>query len=203
MLHLSVLKAWILSVMIFLVPNAPWKDTFESTAEAFAENAIASPLFKDDDGRKTASVMISLAWFEGSLKPNAEGDHDCLKRDPRTKKCTQIDLTRPHSFCTFQINDSNFGTLGVTKDQLLTDIKVCTATALRMMKKSFTICSGRSVEDLLNWYAVGTNTCPLTVEQDKGRHRMRKGLWIFTHKPLLDEHRAQAPVVTTFLTDAP
>lgn len=199
MLQLPILKAWALSVMLFLVPSAPWRSSYEASAEAIAENAISSPLFKDDDGRRTAAILISVAFFEGTFKPNAEGDHECLRRE--SGHCVKLDQTKPHSFCMFQINDTNFGSLGVTREQLQTDIRVCTSTALRMMKMSFHNCSGMSLEDRLNWYVMGQRTCPAKVPMDKGQHRIRKGMWIYNHRPLLPEHLSAGGEVTSFLTD--
>lgn len=174
----SILKLWILNVLLAMEPNTPWKGTYESTAEAFAKYAVQMPLFQgDEDGRKTASIFVSVAWFEGHFKPDAQGD--CDKTDPKTGMCA---AGRPHSFCTFQINESNLKSFDVTKDQLLSDIDTCTRVAASIMKRSFSVCKDRPLEDRLNWYAAGGGDCRANVP--KGRHRMNKGKWVYDRFPL-------------------
>jgi len=201
MLTLTVLKAWILSVMLLIEPSAPWKATYESTAEAIATDVVnGKPLFKDDDGRHTASVFISLGLFESHFKQDAEGD--CTHTDPKTGMC--VVGSKPHSFCAFQVNESNFAYLGVTKDSLLTDINVCTKAASKMIHKSFETCSGKDTKgeplgakDRLNWYAAGGRGCRPDVI--KGEHRINKASWIFGHFPL-SKGVAQNDVIAPFLT---
>lgn len=156
------------------VENVPWKDTYPTTAAAFAKAANSNPLFQGEDGpAKTLSVLVSVATFESALRPDAKGD--CDKKD-RNGMC--LPGARPHSFCAFQIHETNFATLGVTRDQLLTDIDLCTQSALRLMRQSFRLCRGKTDENLLNQYTTGGPVC-VKPTKDEGAHRMRKAKWLF------------------------
>lgn len=198
MLTLTVLQAWILSVMMAMQPEAPWKATYESTAQAIATEVLAGQaLYKNDDGRHTAAVFISLAWFESNFRPDAAGD--CKEREANGM-CKEG--SRPHSFCAFQINESNFAWLGVTQQQVMTDINVCTKAASKIIHKSFKVCSrGKDLtaQDRLNWYAAGGPDC--RVGMAKGRHRINKATWIFGKFPVTPEMAALdqvgAPVMLT------
>lgn len=176
---MNSLATWVLTLLTSLEPNTPWKGTYLDTAQAFAEAAQSQPLFAGPDGsRRTAAVLISVAWFEGHFKQDAQGD--CDETDPKTGTCKRG--SKPHSFCTFQIHESNFATYGVTKEQLLGDIRVCTATALKIMKGSMQVCASMPLLDRLAWYtAGGDSVCRPNV---KGRHRMTKAHWLFDHFPL-------------------
>jgi len=179
---MSVTDAYVLSLMLAGQPreNIAWGDTYETTAAAIARGVKANPLFAGIDGEeRTAAVLVSLGIFEGALKPNAQGD--CDRTNPVTGMC--VPGSKPHSFCMFQINESNFNALSVTKDEILTDMNVCVGAALRMAKASFQACSAFPILDRLNQYATGGRRCVAKVSSDKGVHRMRKALWLFEHVP--------------------
>lgn len=166
------LTAWVLLAMLRVQPTAPWIDTYPSTAEAIATAATDEPLFQGEDGaKKTAAILTSVAWYEGTFKQNAEGDHIKLA-DGRKG--------RPRSFCTMQIHETNFRYLGVTKDQVQEDIGVCIRSALRLMRISFTLCKQKGFEHLLDQYTTGTGGCRAP-KKNEGVHRMRKGMWLFNN----------------------
>lgn len=159
----TVQAAWVLTLMQSIEPNAPWKDTYEKTAEVFAKVANEQPLFKGEDGAmRTAALFVSVAWFEGRLKPNAIGD-------------------KGQSVCAFQVGVSNLAALGTTKDAMLDDIEVCTKSARTMMATSFRVCANKPVEDIMAHYAFGGPTCGGPKEEGfrESRHRMRKAEWLF------------------------
>lgn len=165
---IPVEASYVLALMLKAQPEAgvPWRSTYESTAAAVAKAANASPLFAGEDGpAKSASLAVSVMWFESHYKPNAEGD---------------FHNGRPTSFCAFQISETNFKYLSVTRDQIQSDIQVCVDSGFRMMKASFSICSGPEwkLEDKLNQYATGGGVC-LRPKHDEGAHRVRKAMWLF------------------------
>lgn len=167
------LKVWVLKLMFAVQPVAPWTNTYESSAEVIAEESIHNPLFEGEDGRKTAAILVALGKFEGALKPDAKGD--CDKTDEKTGMC--VKGSKPHSFCMFQVNESNFARMGVTQDQMVTDFRVCTKTALRLAHESFRSCRSLPLEDRLNAYAEGRGGCRPSVV--KGKHRMNYGMHLF------------------------
>ncbi len=180
---MSVTAAYVLSMMLKGQPRTPivtWGNTYESTAASIAKNVKTYPLFTGEFAEEqTASVMVSLGIMEGSLKPDAKGD--CDKTDPKTGMCEPG--STPHSFCMFQVHESNHKFLGVTRDELLTDIDKCVVAGLRMAKASFSKCAHRPVLDRLNQYATGGDRCVAVVEKDKGIHRMRRAQWLFANSP--------------------
>lgn len=192
----ALLKAWILSVMLVLEPSAPWKETFEQSSQVMAESAIKDPLFctrdkdgnchyKNDDIKKTAALYLSIGWFESHFQQDAEGDCDKKKENG-----TCVKGSTPHSFCMFQINDSNLKGFGTTKEEIKKDFSVCMRAANKMMRESFRICGHKPLEDRLRWYAAGQNGCPDDKKEDairKSHHRMNKAIWIFNHYPLVLE----------------
>lgn len=173
---MSVLAEYALQLMLKAQPtnNVPWKDTYPATAEAIAEAAAAHPLFKGENGdKRTVSVMVAVADFESKFNPKAVGD--CPDKDSNGM-C--VPGSEPRSFCTFQIHNSNFKFLGVTKMQLLEDTKLCATSGLRMMHKSFETCKGWKPTELLNQYATGGGVC-VRPKHDEGEHRMRKAQWLY------------------------
>lgn len=190
------LKAWILSTMLALEPSSPYKETFDSTASVFAQSAINSPLFctkqpdgscafTDNDKKKTAALYISIGWFEGAFQQDAKGDCDKKKPDG-----TCVKGATPHSFCMFQVNDSNLKGLGTTRDEILKDFSKCVAAGNQMLRSSFHVCAARPLTGRLRWYAAGGPDCATkaTAAQEadvakKSEHRMNKAVWIYDHYP--------------------
>jgi len=171
----TILATLALAMMVSAQPTAPWRATYQSTADAFAKSAASDPLFDDVDGpERTVAFYVGLAWFESTLKPDAVGD-------------------KGHSVCLFQINDSNFEGLGVTRDTLLNGVRdgervvrtpqeVCTGAANRMIRRSFHVCRARPLDERLGWYAAGGPDCDRGLTQS--RHRVRKSQWLFANVKL-------------------
>jgi hypothetical protein len=68
--------AWVLSLLLFLQPDAPWRASYEETARAIAAAAAeAEPLFPGPDGRaRTAALLVAVAYHESRFRPDAVGD---------------------------------------------------------------------------------------------------------------------------------
>jgi len=165
------LIAWVWRMMLMLQPASitPWVETYEATAIAFVDEATRLPLFSGSTAiEQTVSTFLSVAWYEGRFDPKAKGD--CKER--QNGKC----ISQPQSLCMFQIGRSNLNYLGITEEQILTDIRICTHAARTMMKTSFAVCKGFSNIELLGHYASGGSTCGGLKES---RNRMRKAEWIF------------------------
>lgn len=176
------LTPWILQVMVALEPTAPWRSTYETTAEALATVAEEEPLFPGKDGpRRTAALFVSVAWYEAHFQQDAKGD--CRKKDDKGRCVAQ-----PQSLCMFQVGRSNLGALGTTEEAILSDINVCTRSARKMMYDSFGVCRGRPTEDMLGHYASGGQTCGGLRES---RHRVAKAKWLESKFPFVasDEPR--------------
>lgn len=178
---MAVDPAWVLAAMIEIQPVAPWRNTYKSSAVSIAKAAEKYPIFRGTDGEKqTAAWLVALGFYEGALKPDAKGD--CKKKNDKGM-CAPDGI--PHSFCMFQIHDSNHASLGVTAEQLLTDMNVCSETAAKMMQTSFHLCKEAPLNEKLRQYAGGGGTC--TDNQDainKSKGRANKGIWIFQNRKI-------------------
>lgn len=167
------LTAWTLAAMVKLQPEAPWRGTYDETAQVISRVAADSPLFTGDDGpRKTAALLVSVAWFESTFKPDALGD-------------------KGKSVCLFQIHESNHKSLGVTRDELLTNRETCVRTGRKLMQISFGVCRDRPVEDHLGQYAAGGSTCGGSKGEGlrESRHRVWRGQWLFRSIPWDDARK--------------
>ncbi len=160
--------AWVLQLMLVVQPRAPWLETYPETAAAIAAASEEEPLFSGKKGaEKTAALLVSVAWFEGAFRPDAEGDHRAGK---------------PTSFCAMQVNQSNFAALGTTREELLRNVRACVRAGLRMMRISFGVCRRETLEHRLDHYASGGEGCRRPA-RDEGAHRVRKALWLFSKHP--------------------
>ena len=170
---IPVEASFVLEMMLKAEPRpTPWHDTYMSTAQAVAKSANKYPLFAGDDGpAKSAALAVGVMWFESHFEPKAKGDRQCLERDARGD-C--LKRGEPQSLCAFQVGVSNFKGLGVTEESILGDIQVCSDSGFRMMRTSFSICSGGdwTIEDRLNQYATGGSVCQRPFH-DEGGHRVR------------------------------
>jgi hypothetical protein len=186
----AVNPAWVRALMTKSEPTPPpWIGTFDSSAAIIASVADELPVYAGDDGpAKTAALLVSIGWFESHFRPDAKGD--CDKRDPVTKIC--VAGSRAHSFCMFQIHETNFASLGVTETQVQTDLRVCARSALRLVRISFRVCAEKPHLDRLDHYAAGGNGCRTPLHEE-GRHRMRKGDWLFNAIPREEIARSLAP----------
>jgi Transglycosylase SLT domain len=131
---------WILSLMIALQPQAPWRETYETTAKAIAGVVNdQAPLFAGDDGReKSAALLVALSWAESRFDPKAVGDHG-------------------RSVGLYQIFGPNLPTPeGFGRTDILGNQVNATKVAHRMLKQSMSLCGKYPVEERLGWYAAGT-----------------------------------------------
>lgn len=139
----------ILTIMVALQPNAPWKDSYEKTAIGIYEGAQLQPIFSGEYGlQRTIALDLSLAWFESRFNPAALGD-------------------KGKSWGLYQFQ-------GQGKPE---DVKSQTVIANRMILQSFKVCKAKALDERLGWYAAGGNDCERGLRES--RHRMGKAQWIF------------------------
>jgi hypothetical protein len=153
-----MLASWILSLMLVLQPQAPWSDTYSSTASAIDQAVQEEPaLFSNDaEGRaRTAALLVALAWAESTFKPNAVG-----RRGVR-------------------------GLYQVGGRGDLSDPLKASRVALELIRDSFRLCGGRPVSERLAVYAAGGTSCkdPGTEALKKSRFRVMKGAWLVKQHP--------------------
>ncbi len=123
------MAAWVLSLLLLLQPDAPWRASYEETARAIATAAeLAEPLFPGPDGRaRTAALLVAVAYHESRFDPNAVGDGG-------------------RSFGLFQHQrggTSNFAPA------------VAAPRALETMRGSMNVCRARPADERLAAYASG------------------------------------------------
>ena len=165
----QIVILWILSVMRFLEPRAPWRGTFETTATAIATESAKAPLFKGQRGvEQTVDMLLAIGKYESNFDPRAKGDSGA-------------------SIGLFQIAPA---TAGLPRDQLF-DPSVASATAIRLVHQSFVICAARPFDERLAWYAHGGDGCS-ALGAPASRHRMQKAMWLFEHKKLDDFRKLPA-----------
>jgi hypothetical protein len=153
-----MLTFWILSLMTALQPDAPWKDTYQATADAIDTAVAEQPsLFGDDhEGRaKTAAVLVALAWAESTFKPNAVGAGGVR------------------------------GLYQAGGKGNLTDPLKASRVALTMLRESFRLCRARPVEERLAIYAAGGTSCKEMSARtlEKSRFRVGKALSLVKRLP--------------------
>lgn len=138
---MSVLP-FVLAAMASLAPAGDHTELAESIARVVDAEA---PLFAgDDDHRRTAALVVAVAFRESSFRTNAVGDHG-------------------RSFCALQIHRSSGGS-----KKLLEDTDECIRTGLTMLRQSSRICSAHP----LAWYAGGPQGCDNAHAQRVSRDRM-------------------------------
>lgn len=175
-----VTSKFVLALMLISEPKSPHRKDFDVIAESIAtavnEVVVAGkPLFKDDDGRKTASVMVTLAHWESHFQIDARGD--CDETDPTTGMCKPG--STPHSFGLYQAHETTFGLLGVTsRDDFLKDPLAQSRGAMKVAQMSFAYCKAGPFTSWLNFYATGVQSCP-EPRRHEGAHRMQYAHWIF------------------------
>jgi hypothetical protein len=166
------MAAWILSLMLFLQPSAPWRDTFPATAEAISVAAHEAPIFTGRDAvERTAAQLVALMWFESRFDPNAAGDHG-------------------QSLGLAQIGVSNLHALGLTREQLF-DPATNTRAALRMMQLSFVVCRVHPKEERLAHYAAGGDGCTKGIKESV--HRTQLAARLLRDHPVFWSEATPAP----------
>jgi hypothetical protein len=133
---------FVLAAMTHLAPN---RDHAE-LANAIARVVDAErPLFTNDaDHRRTAAVVVAVAFRESTFVANALGDHG-------------------RSFCALQIHSSSGGT-----PALLSDTDSCIRAGLSMLRTSMRVCAAHPIA----WYASGPQGCVNARAQRISRDRM-------------------------------
>ena len=152
------MAAWILSLMLLMQPRAPWIATYEATATAIAEVVETErPLFDGAHGReKTAALLVSLAWFESTFRPDAVGDHG------EAHGLYQVhghgELAEPHE---------------------------AASVAIALLRQSMALCRTRPLDERIAWYAGGGVDCsdPHPAAIRASRHRMLRAMWLVRHSP--------------------
>lgn len=159
---MSALATWVLALMMILQPRAPWLKTYERTARAIATAAQeAPPLFEDDEDRsKTAALLVSIAWFEGSFNPAAKGKQGELG--------------------TFQAKPGKLAPEAFRPD-FPEDVETQARVALRMVRQSFASCKRNRPEERLAEYTSGF--CDAGLEA--ARNRWSKARWLARRYPFI------------------
>lgn len=131
---MSVPVAWVVSLLTALEPSAPWSDTYARTAEAIAKVAESDPLFASeaDGAARTATVLVSLAWYESHFKPDARS------KDGKT-------------LCLYQVQRSSFD----DPKEALKDPELCTRAAMKLLHRSLGECKTRHADERLALYMSG------------------------------------------------
>jgi hypothetical protein len=132
--------AWVLAAMALLAPERDHAELGGAIARVVEAEA---PLFRDDEDRKrTAALVIAVAFREGSLGLHVEGDRRAGK---------------PTSWCSLQINLSpGMRTReGWTGEDLRDDAVKCVTVGMRLLRDSLRACPRVP----LGVYAVGPLGC--------------------------------------------
>lgn len=138
---MSVLS-FVLTAMTVLVPGRDHSDLGGAIARIVDEER---PLFeRDTDHRRTAALIVAVAYRESTFDADAVGDHG-------------------NSFCALQIHRSSGGT-----PALLADREACVREGMRMLRVSLKTCPAHPVA----WYAAGPFGCENARAQRISRDRM-------------------------------
>lgn len=144
---MSVLP-FVLAAMTQLAPGRDHQVLGGAIARAVDSN---KPLFvNDDDRRRTAALLVAVAFRESTFKADAVGDHG-------------------KSFCAFQIHRSSGGS-----PELLEDVDACARTGLTLLRTSLKVCSAHPIA----WYAAGPQGCDNQRAQKISRDRMALAAWL-------------------------
>jgi hypothetical protein len=158
------MSAWILSLMLFLQPAAPWIDTYASTARAIDVAAHEFPLFEGEDGvSRTAAELVAIAWYESRFNPRA------VAEDGSGTVCLgQIDVRG----------------LGVSAESLLEDVRDCVEAMVARARESHRVCTlrGRKYNERLGQYTGGGGGCDRGLEAARRRGKLAD--WLVRRWPV-------------------
>ncbi len=144
---MSVLP-FVLAAMTQLAPGRDHTELGGAIARVVDSN---KPLFeKDADHRRTAALLVAVAFRESTFKPSVVGDNG-------------------NSFCAFQIHRSAGGT-----PALLEDVDACVRSGLTLLRMSLRVCPTHPVA----WYASGPTGCSNDRAQRISRDRMNLAAYI-------------------------
>lgn len=132
---MSVSVQWVVAMMVALEPNAPWRGTFEKTAEAIGRVAESEPLFDDRGEERTAALLVAVAWYESRLKPNAKSADG-------------------HGMCLYQVDRRHM----TDPRKALEDPELCTREAMKIIRASFKNCKNNSFDERLAQFTSGRCT---------------------------------------------
>jgi hypothetical protein len=130
---MSVPVHWVVSLMVALEPSAPWRATYEKSAEAIARVAESDPLWADRGEERTAALLVAVAWYESRLKPTAKS------------KDGQF-------VCLFQVDKRHLA----DPQKALDDPEVCARAAIKILRSSLDKCAKRPLEDRLAQFMSGS-----------------------------------------------
>lgn len=148
--------AWIVSLMVVLQPVAPWRDSYETTAQGILRGATEEPLFEGEYGiLRTVALDVSLAWFESRFDVRAVGD-----------------------------KGKSRGLYQVQAKEVSENAYLQTLQANRMVRESFKVCRRQPLEERLGWYAAGGLGCSRGLRES--RHRVWKAQWLLKNFPFSD-----------------
>lgn len=139
-------------VLAAMTQLAPGRDHTElGGAIARAVESADRPLFENDpDRRRTAALLVAVAFRESSFRVKVVGDHG-------------------ESFCAFQIHRSAGGT-----PALLDDVDACVRSGLGLLRTSLRVCPSHPVA----WYASGPVGCSNDRAQRISRDRMNLAMYL-------------------------
>lgn len=131
---MSIPVSWVVGLLAALEPNAPYRSTYEKTAEAIARVSESEPLFpvEEEGEERTATLLVSLAWYESRLRPDAKSKNG-------------------RWYCLYQLEK---GWLPNAK-QSLVDPEMCTRAAVKVIRQSMTTCKSRPLTERLAYFTSG------------------------------------------------
>jgi hypothetical protein len=137
----------VLAAMLALQPSAPWRDSYEYTAERVSQAAIADPFVgkSGEDIYFTAALMTIWAARESRFATAVVGDSGV-------------------SYGLFQIQTT---TAEEPKERLL-DVNVAPSIALRLFHFSYRACAAHPADERLAQYAYGRD-CEHRLELSRAR----------------------------------
>lgn len=134
----AIASTLVLAALNKLEPFGPYVPQYAEVSDAIAQAANHDPLFPEDkEGcKKTAAILIALAWHESRFQPNVVGDSG-------------------RSFGLYQIQPPTAN----VQSNVLTNPKTASYIAIDLIRKSFQACEKRPYEERLSWY-VSSRGCP-------------------------------------------
>jgi len=157
---MSVPAVWVTSLLVALQPQAPWRDTYDKTAEAIAKVAESEPLFDEHGEERTAALLVAIAWHESRFKPNAKSANG-------------------QYLCLFQIDKRHLS----DPDKALTDPETCARAATKILRASLQKCAKNKPDERLAVFMSGT--CDKGV--DGSRYRSFLATKLLKEHPVLRE----------------
>lgn len=129
---MSLPVSWVVGLLIALEPTAPWRGTYERTAEAIVRVSDAEPLFEEQGPARTATLLVALAWYESRLKPDAKSANG-------------------QWYCLYQIDKHWLP----DPKKALEDPETCTRAAVKLLRESLAKCAKNAKDDRLALYMSG------------------------------------------------